>query len=96
VVGASLVFSSFVLVMSSEAADIMQQADDDFSDVTSLEGSRAQEGSDEKRNGQEGASKPEFVSEGEVTESAASQAYPRVLKAPVEEELEAVLGCSQL
>jgi hypothetical protein len=96
VVGASLVFSSFVLVMSSEAADMMQQAgDDELSVVSSPEGSGNHINTVDTKNWQGGAT-TELISEGEVTENAASQAYSRVFKPPVEEELEAVLGCSQL
>jgi len=97
VVGASLVFSSFVLVMSSEAADVTQQAGGDgSSDVSSPEENGTQMHTDDKRNGQGGANTSELVSEGEVTEYAASQAYSMLFKPPVEPELEAVLGCSQL
>ena len=96
-VGASLVFSSFVLVMSSEAADVMQQAgDDELSDVSSPKGSGTQMHTDDKKNGRGGANTSELVSEGEVTEYPASHAYSMLFMPPVEPELEAVLGCSQL
>jgi hypothetical protein len=97
VVGASLVFSSFVLVMSSEAADRNQQSGDEMSDVSSDAENEGQEDTDDQQKNVNGnTNTSEWVSEGEATGNEASLAFSMIFKAPVEVELDPVLGCSQL